>query len=164
MRTDVPISQQHDAFALESKGIRQFFKLELRDAQNSVLYLTPFDQIVFLGQTWETISCKLSDNSQNSSGEQSRPKFACANPGGAFSLYVEQGAIDGAVLTRYEVLLTDLYAGVNNYTKRLWVVSKVLNLTDKLVTLELRSTLDGANFMLPARSYYPPDFPHVSLR
>lgn len=164
MRNDIPVSQQYDAFELESKGIRDFYKLELLDGANSVMYLSPYDQANWLGQTWETIQCKLTDYTQNSTGEQSRPKFAVVNPSGLFSLWVERGAVDGATLTRYQVLLSDLEAGVNAYTKRVWTVSKVLSLNTKMLTVELRSMLDGPNFMLPSRSYYPPDFPHVSLQ
>lgn len=164
MRTDIPISQQHDAYALESKGYRDFYKLELLDASQAVMFLSPYDTIEWMGQTWETIECKLTDFAQNSTGEQSRPKFACVNPNGIFSLWVERGALDGATLTRYQVLLSDLEAGVTAYTKRVWTVSKVLSLNNRMLTVELRSTLDGANFMLPARAYYPPEFPHVSLR
>jgi phage-related protein len=163
MRTDTPVSHQFDAFELESKGYRDFYKIELRDTAGSVLYLSPYEETQWLGQTWESIPCKLSDFAQNSTGEQSRPKFAVANPNGIFSLWIERGALDGALLTRYQVLLSDYDAGVSAYAKRIWNVSKVLSLNHNMVTVELRSTLDGANFILPARCYYPPDFPHVSL-
>lgn len=164
MRTDIPISQQFDAFELESKGYRDLYKLELRDAGATVLFLTPHNEITYMDQTWEYWPCQISEYAQNSTGEQSRPKFSSVNPNGVLSLWIEQGVLDGAVLTRYRVLLTDLEADVRAYSKHVWVMSKVLNLNRDLVTFELRSTLDGPNYHLPARSFYPPEFTHVSLR
>lgn len=164
MRTDVPISQQHDAFELESKGLRDFFKIEFLDPNDSILYLTPYDRIDWLDHTWESLPCKMTDNGQNSNGELSRPKFSAVNPDGLFSLWIEAGFADGALITRYRILQSDLNAGVAAYTKSIWVFSKVISLNKDLVTFECRSTLDGANYDLPARSFYPPDFPHVSLR
>lgn len=163
MRTDVPISHQFDAYELESKGYRNFFKIELHNEQGTVMYLTPYDSCEWLDQAWESIPCELTGFEQNSTSEQSRPKFAVANPNGMFSLWVERGAIDGARLTRYQVLVSDFEAGVKAYSKRVWVVSKVMSLNLNNLVVELRSTLDGPNFMLPARSFYPPDFPNVSL-
>lgn len=162
--SNLPVTQQFDAHELESKGIRRFFKIEFPTPDNATMYISPYNQIEWLGQTWETIGCNLNEKSQNSSGEMSRPKFTVANPDGIFSKWIQAGEVEGAILTRYEVLLSDIEAGVNAYSKAMWVISKVVSLNHTMATFELRSTLDGANFSLPARSFYPPDFPTVSLR
>lgn len=164
IETNLPLSQVFDAFELESQGIREFFQLELRNAGGVNLYLSPQNTAEFLGRTWESLPCKLSDVSQNSTGEQSRPKFTAANPQGVFSLWVQNGAIDGAILTRYRVLMSDLTANTRAYAKNTWLVSKVLSLNKDTIIMELRSSLDGPNYQVPSRSFYPPDFPHVSLR
>lgn len=164
MRTDVPYSQTFDAHELESQGIREFFKIEFLGPDDPVLYITPFNEIVWLDQTWESLQCSMSENAQNSSGEMSRPKFTIVNPNGMFSLWVEAGYTDGAILTRYRSLLSDIDNGVAAYTKQVWTLSKVANLNKNLVSFECRSTIDGANFDLPARAFYPPEFPHVSLQ
>lgn len=164
MRTDVPISQQFDAYELESRGIREFYKIEFLTVDDATMYLTPHDQIEWLGHVWEFLPCKLSENAQNSTGELSRPKFACVNPQGLFSIWIEKGQADGALVTRYRILMSDLEANVAAYTKSVWVISKVVNLNKDMAVFELRSTLDGANFTLPARGFYPPEFPTVSLR
>ena len=164
MTTNLPTSQQFDAFELESRGLREFFKVEFLTQDDATMYLTPHDSIEWLGHVWEFLPCKISENSQNTTGELSRPKFSVANPDGIFSTWIETGQADGALVTRYRILLSDLDAGVNAYTKNVWVLSKVASLSKDIVVFELRSTLDGANFSLPARSFYPPDFPTVSLR
>lgn len=163
LRPDLPQSHVVDAFELESKGYRDLFKIELTDGSGNVLYVTSHNAITYMGKTWEFLPCTISDNTFNSSGEQSRPKFSAANPEGMFSLWIETGALDGAIVTRFRVQLPDITSDTRSYTKRVWVMSKVVNLTKDVVTLELRSTMDGVNFQLPARSFYPPDFPHVSI-
>lgn len=161
---NIPVSQEFDAHELESKGIRELFKLQLRDDSNTVLFVNNFNEVTYAGQTWEYWPCKMTENSQDSSGEMSRPKISFANPNGAFSLWIGQGVTEGAVLTRYRVLLTDLEADVRSYHKNVWTLSRPVNLSKNLVTFECRSMLDGHNFQLPARSFYPPEFPHVTLR
>lgn len=164
MPTNIPVSHQFDAFELESKGLREFYKIEFAGQDEATLYLTPHDSIEWLDHTWEFLPCKINENAQNSSGEMSRPKFTVVNPEGIFSTWIESGEVEGAIVTRYRTLLSDLEGGVRAYVKNIWTVSKVVNLTKDMAIFELRSTLDGANFSLPARSFYPPDFPTVSLR
>lgn len=164
MRTDIPISQQFDAFELESRGLREFYKIEFLPPAVATMYLTPHNEIEWIGHVWEFLPCKIAENSQNSTGEVSRPKFSAVNPGGVFSTWIEKGQADGALVTRYRTLLSDLEAGVAAYTKAVWTISKPLSLNKELVVFELRSTMDGANYTLPARSFYPPEFPTVSLR
>lgn len=164
MRNDVPLSHQFDAHDLESRGIREFFKVEFVAPGDPTIYLTAHNPINWLGQTWESIPCQLSQSAQSASGEVSRPKFSIMNPQGMFSLWVESGATEGAILTRYQTLVSDLEAGVAAYDKKIWILSKVVSLNKNMATFECRSMLDGQNFDLPARSFYPPDFPHVSLR
>lgn len=164
MRTDLPASQQFDAHELESKGIREFFKIEFVAPGDPTLYITAHNPINWLDQSWETLPCQLSESQQNSTGEVSRPKFSIVNPSGLLSLWIESGATEGAIITRYQALVSDIEAGVAAYSKNVWILSKVISLNKNLATFECRSTIDGQNFDLPARSFYPPDFPHVSLR
>ncbi len=161
---NLPISQQFDAFELESKGLREFYKLDFLEGENVSLFLSPHNEYDWLGETWNHLPCKISESSQNSTGEQSRPKFTIMNPNGLFSTLIEQGKTDGALVTRYRILLSDLQSGVNAYVKNIWVLSKVVSLNKDTAVFELRSSMDGAFFDLPARSFYPPDFPTVSLR
>ncbi len=164
MQTNIPDSYLADAHELESKGSRDLFRIELRDGASTVLYFNPLNSVTYQGRTWDTLPCKLSDSAQNTTGEQSRPKFSVVNPDGVFSLWLQSGALNGAVLTRYRVMLPDIDANNAAFIRNLWIISKVLTLNKRMLTLELRSILDGANFMVPNRSFYPPDFPHVSLR
>lgn len=164
MTTNLPLSQQIDAHELESKGLRDLFRIQLRDSGSTVLYITAHNQLNYMGKTWEQWPCNLGESEHNSSGEVSRPKFSISNPNGVFSIWVREGAVDGAIVTRYRCLLTDIADGIHAYEKTLRVCGKVVSLNKSLVVTELRATTDGPNFKLPARAFYPPDFPHVSLR
>lgn len=163
MRTDLPVSHVHDAYQLESRGYREFFKLEFADAAGSIMYISPKDQVDWLGQTWQFLGCNLTGVGKNSNGEQARPKFTIVNPQGLFSLWVEKGVVEGSLLTKYKVFLPDFESGVAAYEKNTWTISKIVSLDKNLIVTELRSLIDGQNYMLPARQFYPPDFPHVSL-
>lgn len=164
MRTDIPSTMVADAFELESRGIREFYKLEFLGDDAPTMYLSPHNPIDWLGITWEFLPCNISESSVSANGEVSRPKFTTVNPDGIFSTWIQTGKADGALVTRYRALLPDIQAGVSAYTKSLWTLSKVISLSKDLVVFELRSPMDGATFSLPARSFYPPDFPTVSLR
>lgn len=164
MRTDIPLSQVYDSHQLESKGLRDLFKVELNDADHSVLYLTPHNQLQYMGHLWQEWPVTITGIAQNSSGEQSRPKFSAANPDAIFSQYADQGILEGSIVTRYRVLLSDIEADVRAYVRMLWTLSKIVTLNRNLLVTELRSTLDGPNFRIPARQFYPPAFPAVSLR
>ncbi len=164
MANQVPVTQQFDAFELESRGLREFVKIEFLGDSDATMYLTAHDQIEWLGRTWEFLPCKISESAQNSTGEMSRPKFTIVNPGGVFSVFIERGETDGALVTRYRALLSDIESGVSAYQKHMWIISRCINLNKYMAVFELRSTMDGAHFTLPARSFYPPEYPTVSLR
>lgn len=164
MIENLPRSQVEDAHSLTSTGYRDLYKIELRNADNTVLYINAYNPVEFMGQQYENLPCTLTEASQNTTGEQSRPKFTIVNPDGLFSLFIQRGALDGAILTRYRVLTNDLELNNGAFARNLWIISKVVALNKAQATFELRSSMDGVNYMLPARSFYPPAFPHVSLR
>lgn len=164
MIDNIPESHVIDSYDLNSKGYRDLFQLQLSGEENVIVLLTAENQITYLGNTYESLPCSLSESAQNSTGEQSRPKLTIANPDGMFSLFIQKGYMDGCVVTRYRVLLPDLQNDIASFQKSTWTVSQTVGLNKTLASFELRSSLDGVNYLLPARSFYPPAFPHVSLR
>jgi phage-related protein len=105
----------------------------------------------------------LTQEGANATGEWKRPKFTLANPDGVWSAFIAQGKLDGAQITRYRVLLSHLIANAGIFQMNTWRISKPLQLNKTLATFELRSPLDGQQFLLPGRAFYPPEYPHVSL-
>lgn len=165
IRDDLPASQVEEALKLEARGLASLFKIELTGGgAGTILYLSPTNEKIWQSHTWEAVPCVLAGVGFQSSGEQTRPKFSIVNPGGIFSSYVQAGWVNNAVVSRYKVLTSDIADDNNSFQLQVWRVSKVLARTKVLITTELRGCLDGQNFMLPGRRFFPPEFPHVSLQ
>ena len=162
MRSDLPSSIVDSSFELAPDALVSLFEIELKNLVR--FYLTPTKQVVWQANTYEEIPCARSDVSQESDGKRSRPKFSFVNPAGLFSVQIQDGLLDGASITRIRILKADLDADNDFAVREQYRVSKILTLNKDMVTVELRDVLDGHNFVLPARGYYPPEFPHVRLQ
>lgn len=164
MRSDLPDTHVADAFALSADALVPLFKIQLNQISGStVLCVTGQKSVIWQGMTFETIGVNLTEDGVNTSGEWLRPKFSVVNPDGVFSAFVAQGKMDGATITRYLVSKADLDADISRFQMNFWRHSKTISMNMSLVVFELRSPLDGPQFQLPARAFYPPEYPHVSL-
>lgn len=154
-----------ESMQLDQMAYIELFVIEMkpRGAPSQFLYLTAMNQRTWQGKTWESVPVVLVGYGQNSSGEQNRPKLSVVNPNGVFTKYVHQGWTDNAIVTRFRVLRSHMEANINSYVKHVWRVSKPLAVGQGAASFELRGALDGQNFLIPARAFMPPDFPHVSL-
>lgn len=161
MRTDLPTPIQESLHDLSPDALVKLFKLELT---NGVIFrLSPMGEVSWQGNAFDEVPCHLADVAQDADGKMSRPKFTFANPGGMFSFEIYQGRLDNATLTRYRILKADLDANNDFALTESFRVTRIMNLSQKIATAELRDVLDGHHFKLPARAYYPPEFPHVQL-
>jgi len=70
--------------------------------------------------------------------------------------------VDG--VTRYRVLLQDLHDNRPSYLRNFWDLSKIASLSKDAIVLELRAPMDRQDYTLPARQFFPPEFPYVTLR
>lgn len=164
MRTDLPTGMKTSAQELSPDAIVSLFQMVLTNTGTPVvIYFTAHKQVTYLGNTYSEIPCTMTQMEQDSQGRANRPKFTFANPGGIFTSSIQQGFIDNAALTRLRILKADLDANVNAKVTEKFFVSKVIMVNKDMVSVELRDVFDGHMFKLPARSYYPPEFPHVSL-
>lgn len=164
MRTDLPTGMKSSAQQLSPDAIVSLFKIELTNGSSpTVIYFTPHNEIAWLGNTYSEIPCTMAQMEQDAQGRANRPKFSFANPGGIFTSSIQQGYIDGAALTRFRILKADLDANIDAKVTEKFFVSKVLMVNKDIVSVELRDVFDGHMFKFPARSYYPPEFPNVSL-
>lgn len=154
-----------EAMQLDAQGYYELYSISLNppDGGGYQIYLCPQKDVVWQGKTWESFPCNLIGYSRESSGENSRPKFSVANPTGVFSRYVHAGWMDNAEIIRWRVLKNHLEENVNSYAKNTWRVGKTLSLSKTFAVFELRSALDGQDFILPGRQFAPPEFPFVSL-
>lgn len=164
MRTDLPEGMKTSAQELSPDAIVSLFQMVLTNAGTpTTIYFTAHKEVTFRGNTYSEIPCTMTQMEQDSQGRANRPKFTFANPGGIFTSSIQQGFIDNAALTRLRILKADLDANVNAKVTEKFFVSKVIMVNKDMVSVELRDVFDGHMFKLPARAYYPPEFPHVSL-
>jgi lambda family phage minor tail protein L len=164
MIDNLPASHIAEAYELDADAKVDLFKISLNQlAGSTIVGMTARKDVVWQGMTFESIPISLSGEGVNTTGEWKRPKLSIANPDGIWSAFIAQGKMDGAQITRYRVSLNDLNANAAIYQMNIWRVSKPLSVNKQLAVFELRSPLDGQQFLLPGRAFYPPEYPHVSL-
>lgn len=158
---NLPDSMTQDAFELDSKAKLELFKLVLSDG--SVTHLSPKREYTWRGNLYEEIPCHMTQFRRQADGEVSRPKFSIVNPGGMFTAAVHTGLLETAKITRHRILKEDLDANLDKALSQTFRVTRILNVNKDLISVECRGVLDGPGFKLPARAFYPPEFPYVSL-
>lgn len=161
MRTDLPTNLQRSIHDLSPEAIVTLFRIQLSDL--SIILLSPYQDITWRGNTYSSIPCQLGDLTMESEGRLNRPKFTFVNPEGVFTSAIFGGPLENATITRYRILKSDLDANRDAAVTESFRVSRIVSVTRSLVVLELRDVLDGHTFKLPARAFYPPEFPHVEL-
>ncbi|KGX19284.1 phage minor tail protein L [Burkholderia pseudomallei] len=164
MRSDLPDTHVSQSFELSADALVDLFKMELNSISGgTVLCMTAKTQVTWQGMVFESIPITLAGEGVRTDGQWNRPKLTIANPDGLFSAFIAQGKTDSATITRYRCHLEDVRNNVGRYQINIWRVSKTLSMSNSMATFELRTPLDGQMFYLPARAFYPPEFPHVSL-
>lgn len=157
-----PANHVLDSLAIESDGYVTLFKVQL--VPSGVLAITASQQVTWQGLEYESVPCQMTAVASYASEQVSRPRLEVGNPDGAYSPLVAQGALEGALLTRYRVLRDDLLENRNIYVSQMWKIVRVASLSKHRVSIELRELGDGPNFVVPAQTFSPPVFPVVSLR
>lgn len=160
--TNVPDTMQQDAFELDAKAEVTLFKLVLSD--NTTFYMSPKREYTWQGNLYEEIACHMTKFRRQADGEVSRPKFTIVNPSGIFTSAVHTGLLETAQVTRHKILKEDLDADLNKALSHTMRITQVRSVDRKMIVCECRGALDGPNFKLPRRAYYPPEYPFVSLR
>lgn len=160
--TSLPTEQVEDVHKLSADAIVELYHIALQSGAN--LYLKPNDSVTWQGKNWEGVSIQIGSVSNSAdASEASRPQLVVGNPAGVFSSFVATGALNRAEIIRYKVLRQHLLENRNIFSRQTWKVMKVGPVTKQSIVMELRSQLDGPNFVTPARMYIPPEFPTVTL-
>lgn len=162
MISEIPLSHQREAYKLDAQGLVELFQIDLLSSAGSI-YFTPYIDVTWKGSNWSSFPCTITDSGVQSAGENNRPKMTIANPDGIFSGYVNSNVLDNAIISRYRVSPEDIATNSSIFMKNTWRISKVVSLNKNMIVLELRSALDGHNFKMPGNSFFPPDYPHVTL-
>lgn len=166
----LPTEHIEDALKLEGDAYRHFFEIQLYPT--GLLYLTPEATTTWQTKTYENWGMKLSGIAKSSDDKTSRPKLALANftynelgepLKGVFSALHAQGAIEGATVIWRKVKKQNADANIDIKEEKRWRVARIASETPTIIMLELRNTLDGPRFTIPARKFLPPEFPQVKM-
>ena len=137
---------------------------EVRVNPSAVLRLTNHPSIKWNGYEWENWALELTGYGVKTTGESNRPQLRLANLNGAFSFAANSGWVYQGSVTRYRALLQDLHDNRPSYLRNFWDLSKIASLSKDAIVLELRAPMDRQDYTLPARQFFPPEFPYVTLR
>lgn len=168
--TAVPAAHVKDANSLSGDAYVELF--EIRLYPSGVMYLCPTGKITWQGNTYEHWGLTLTGEATSSDDQTSRPKLSLANftqdangdpVEGVFSALNGQNAIEGATVIRREVLRSNIDTNTNIKVEKRWRVARIASERPAIVVLELRNTLDGPRFVIPARKFLPPEFSQVKL-
>lgn len=166
----VPVEHIVDAGKLEGDAYTHLYEIQLYPSGS--MYLCPEREITWQGHTYELWGMKLVGVATNTDEQTARPKLSLANftydsegepIRGVFSALNAQNAIEGATVIRRKLLKTNADNNVNIKQEMRWRVSRIASERPDVVVLELRNSLDGPRFTMPARKFNPPEFAQVKL-
>lgn len=160
----VAVPQEHldDAQKLQADGYVELFTMVLLDS--AIVRFKANNTVTWQGNDYEGIPCALTNAGKASSEKNIRPKLVIANPLGVFSKPIQDGVVDGAIVTRTRILKEHLDADLNIFRNQSWAVRHVTARNQQRIELELRDQLDGQFFLVPGRMFIPPEFQQVTLR
>lgn len=156
----IPAEQLEDAHKLEGDGIVYLYEMTPR--AGGIVYFKANNSVTWQGHSYTGTAVQIDGRSKTSDGTLTRPKLTLANPNAIYSSLVAAGSLDNATLVEKKVLYAHITGDNNIYSQCTWRVRRITSLNKFSVVLELRDTLDGQRFLLPARMYIPPYFPAVS--
>ncbi len=150
--------------SLQPSPYIDFFDIRVNPTVEATrLFLTSHPDITWNGQQWTNFPIELSGADLKTGGELVRPQLKLGNPQGVFSYAISANQIYSGTVRRYRVLRHHLDAGVVSYLTNFWDIGKVASLNRDYLVLELRSPMDRHDYTLPARQFFPPEFPYVKL-
>lgn len=163
MSLNVPAAFINDSASLISVEPLKLLKLQIETPDNSLVTFRFCLQktLLWKGQTWSLTPFVLSNEGNRAGGEQVRPSLMLPNPEGVFSYYISEGWLDRARIWKYEVHPDDIASGLAIMAT--WYVSRIEELNNKAVSLQLASLSDGNSFKLPARRFIQPEFSLVRV-
>lgn len=170
---ETPGKIQGQTHSLSPTDLIDLFTIRVfTDAEDAVFRITESETVTWSnGFVWQNTAMLFSGARKSSSGEVARPKLNLPISSG-FLYYVNQGFMEGALVTRHQIHPEDLalYSSGESASisesyaiRSQWFVSRVTSATNQVLSLELRGFSDGNKFKLPSRRFSQPEFPFVSL-
>lgn len=159
----VPVEHLEDSQELTGDAIAHLFEITLND-KSTIIRLSQLPTFTWDGKIWEQRGIRVTGERRTSSDEEVRPKLQVQQQDGEFNVYIQNGVLENAIITRYLALKEHIDQDIVLYSKRSWYISRVAQHTRDAVGCELRSLHEGPKILVPARIFAPPEFPLVRLQ
>lgn len=163
MTTNAPTEHLQDALKLQGDALVDLWEVQLKTS-GLIYRFWNGPTRTWQAKTFEGMACNLANEGTGSEGQNSRPTLTVSNPENLFGVFAAEGYFDLATFRRYRLLQTHLTNNQNISEQRIWICGRVLNSTDGVLQLELRSSTDTPAWKTPRRTYSPSDgYPFVML-
>lgn len=163
MTTNAPEQHVIEAQKLTADALVDLYEVTLTDGVTYVRFRDG-PQVTWQGKTYESMGARISGIQQSTDGAKMRPTLTVVNPAGIWNAFAHQGLIDGARVTRRQVLRQYLEEDIGLADSAFWYVSRIREIIkNQGATFELRALTDGPDLKIPARVYIPPEFPFVTI-
>lgn len=159
---EIPASHMADAQHLEGDAYVELFQILLSDKATKIFQKVD-KGVTWQGDTYEGVPIQITGVEQTADDETARPQLMLFNPNKVYSSLVNQGLLEGAMVSRYRVLKQHVEADLPIYRRQSWKIARVASVKGEVIACEMRDMLDGQVFQTPPRMYIPPEFPAVSL-
>jgi lambda family phage minor tail protein L len=158
-----PASHVEESIKLEADGLVDLFEVYIKGT-STVVYFTNHPTVTWQGHEYDQIPSKMGGDRRSADPEESRPTLQIQDIGGVFTPYIVAKTLDYATLVRRRILRQHLEANLAIAETRMWLIARPKELVPKQTAVfELRNMTEGANFMIPARMFVPPEFPFIRL-
>jgi lambda family phage minor tail protein L len=158
-----PLTHVEESLKLTADALVDVFELHIKNSETVIMF-TNHPDITWRGNDYDQVGCSLSGSSRSSDAEESRPTLTIQDLGGVFTPFIKAKTLDYATLVRKRVLRKHLEANLAISQTRMWLISRPKEwVPGEAISFELRNMTEGANFMIPVRQYYPPEFPFVRI-
>lgn len=160
-----PSSQIQDAHKLIADGKLNLFELVPNDGSGTV-YFKADNNVTWQGKTYTGLPLTFTGEKRSAQGASPQPNLTIGDQQvdlSPFKPFVYDGYLDGAVVTRHEILLDDLVNNRNVRATTFYRVRRVTGYSRSQIALQLATLSDSLGFSMPIRQYYPPAFPAVTM-
>jgi phage-related protein len=162
-----PIPAEHiaDAHKLTADGALDLFELTPAGS-GATLRFKQDNDVTWRSNLYHGLPMQFTTDGSSTDKAADLPKLVIGQANIDLSLFkplIYDGSLDGCVVVRYHLLLTNLLNNSSIYELYTYRGKQVQSYNRSVVTLQLASLSDSLNFSLPYRQYLPPDFPAVNI-
>jgi len=162
---NIPSQHIAEAHKLTADAEIDLFQLVPNDGSGTI-YFKADNDITWRGDDYTGLPLSFTGLKRSSDGGSSQPRLVVGQENTDLSFFkplVHDGYLDGAIITHYRVLLSNIIANLAISERTFYRVRRPENYNSSIITLSLSTASDNTAFTLPLSQYYPPAFPAVMI-